>query len=90
MQARLGFAVASAWQPDVLILDEILSVGDMAFQEKCLNRMASFRYSSATVLIVSHNIDQVRSLCKHALWLDHGEKKQWGLLTQSVTSTNKP
>jgi ABC-type polysaccharide/polyol phosphate transport system ATPase subunit len=78
MQTRLGFAVASAWQPEILILDEILSVGDMAFQEKCLNRMASFRESGATVLIVSHNIDQVRSLCKQALWLDHGEIKAMG------------
>ncbi len=78
MQARLGFAVASAWQPDILILDEILSVGDIAFQEKCLDRMTSFRDSGATVLIVSHNIDQVRSLCKHVLWLDHGEIKSMG------------
>jgi ABC-2 type transport system ATP-binding protein len=75
MQARLGFAVASAWQPDILILDEVLSVGDMAFQEKCFERMADFRDSGATVLIVSHSISQVRSLCQRALWLDRGEIK---------------
>lgn len=78
MQARLGFAVASAWQPDVLILDEVLSVGDMGFQEKCFDRMADFRNSGATVLIVSHSIDQIRSLCQRALWLDRGEIKMMG------------
>lgn len=78
MQARLGFAVASAWQPDILILDEVLSVGDMAFQEKCFERMAAFRESGATVLIVSHSISQVRSLCQRAVWLDRGEIQHLG------------
>ena len=78
MQARLGFAVASAWQPDILILDEVLSVGDMAFQEKCFERMAAFRDSGATVLIVSHSISQVRELCQRALWLDRGEIQNLG------------
>lgn len=78
MQARLGFAVASAWQPDILILDEVLSVGDMAFQEKCFERMASFRNSGATVIIVSHAISQIRSVCQRALWLDHGEIEVMG------------
>lgn len=73
MQARLGFAVATAWQPDILILDEVLSVGDAAFQEKCLKRMANYRDSGATVLLVSHSIEQVRAICKRALWLDKGE-----------------
>jgi ABC-type polysaccharide/polyol phosphate transport system ATPase subunit len=73
MQARLGFAVASAWTPDILILDEVLSVGDAAFQEKCLNRMAGFRDSGATVLMVSHSIDRIRTTCERALWLDHGK-----------------
>jgi ABC-2 type transport system ATP-binding protein len=73
MQARLGFAVASAWTPDILILDEVLSVGDAAFQEKCLERMAGFRDSGATVLMVSHTIDQIRTICERALWLDHGK-----------------
>ncbi len=73
MQARLGFSVASAWQPDILILDEVLSVGDLGFQNKCFKRMAKFRDSGATVLMVSHSIDRVRELCTRALWLDHGE-----------------
>lgn len=82
MQARLGFAVASAWQPDILILDEVLSVGDMAFQEKCFERMANFRNSGATVLMVSHAISQIRNLCQRALWLDQGEIKLQGDVTQ--------
>lgn len=83
MYARLGFAVASAWQPDILIIDEVLSVGDLAFQEKCYERITSFRNSGATVLIVSHSIDQIRSLCQHTLWLDHGEVRMMGK-TESV------
>jgi len=78
MQARLGFSIATAWQPDILILDEVLSVGDVAFQEKCFERMEKFRDSGATVLMVSHGIDQVRELCQRALWLDQGEIQLMG------------
>jgi ABC-type polysaccharide/polyol phosphate transport system ATPase subunit len=73
MQARLGFSVATAWKPDILILDEVLSVGDVAFRQKCYDRMINYRNSGATVLMVSHSIDQVRELCERAMWLDHGE-----------------
>jgi ABC-type polysaccharide/polyol phosphate transport system ATPase subunit len=73
MQARLGFAVATAWQPDILILDEILSVGDLAFQNKCYDRMSTFRESGATVLMVSHEMERVQALCERAMWLDHGK-----------------
>lgn len=78
MQSRLGFAVATAWQPDILILDEVLSVGDFRFQEKCVERMTKFRDNGATVLMVSHSIDQIRSTCERALWLDHGEIQTLG------------
>jgi ABC-type polysaccharide/polyol phosphate transport system ATPase subunit len=73
MAARLGFSVATAWCPDILILDEVLAVGDAAFVEKCKDRMRSFRESGATVLLVSHSIDTVRSLCQRALLLEHGK-----------------
>jgi ABC-2 type transport system ATP-binding protein len=73
MQARLGFAVATAWHPDILILDEVLSVGDVAFQQKCFDRMAGFRESGSTVLMVSHSIDQIRNHCQRAMWLNQGE-----------------
>lgn len=78
MQARLGFAVATAWQPDILILDEVLSVGDVAFRQKSFERMTNFRDSGATVLMVSHSIEQVRDMCKRAMWLDHGEIQKIG------------
>lgn len=78
MQSRLGFAVATAWQPDILILDEVLSVGDVAFQEKCIKRMELFRDSGATVLMVSHSINQVKDICQRALWLDNGKINQIG------------
>ncbi len=72
MQARLGFAVATAWKPDILILDEVLGVGDAGFRNKCKTRMQGFTDSGATVLIVSHSVDTVRELCQRAIWLDHG------------------
>jgi ABC-type polysaccharide/polyol phosphate transport system ATPase subunit len=78
MQARLGFAVATAWHPDILILDEVLSVGDSGFQEKCFDRMMGFRDSGSTVLMVSHSINQIRNNCQRAMWLDHGEVKSMG------------
>jgi ABC-2 type transport system ATP-binding protein/lipopolysaccharide transport system ATP-binding protein len=86
MQARLGFAVASAWQPDILILDEVLSVGDVAFQEKCFKRIAAFRDSGATVLMVSHSIDQVRNYCTRAMWLDRGEIQMMGVTEDVITA----
>ena len=73
MQSRLGFAVATAWIPEILILDEVLAVGDANFQGKCLKRMRSFRESGATVLMVSHDISTIRSICQRAMWLDKGE-----------------
>jgi len=78
MQSRLGFAVATAWQPDILILDEVLSVGDAAFQKKCIHRMAKFRDSGATVLMVSHSTDKVREICERALWLNKGQIEALG------------
>ena len=73
MQVRLGFAVASAWQPEILILDEVLSVGDVAFQQKCHERMREFRENGTTTVLVSHSPDLIASLCERALWLDKGK-----------------
>jgi lipopolysaccharide transport system ATP-binding protein len=69
MNARLGFSVAAHLQPDVLIIDEVLSVGDMAFQEKCVNRMRQFKRDGVTIVFVSHNLQAVTDLCDHALYL---------------------
>jgi ABC-2 type transport system ATP-binding protein len=72
MITRLGFAVASDQMPDLLIIDEVLAVGDASFQEKSLNRILSFQEQGATTLFVSHSMSQVRSMCHRVLWLDHG------------------
>ena len=73
MVARLGFAVATDVEPEILLLDEVLSVGDAAFQQKSFGRIHAFRAAGATILFVSHNPDAVRSLCNRAIWLDRGE-----------------
>jgi ABC-type polysaccharide/polyol phosphate transport system ATPase subunit len=72
MVARLGFAVATDVEPDVLLIDESLSVGDIAFQQKCLDRIDAFRRRGATLVIVSHSPGLVRELCDHVIWLEHG------------------
>lgn len=72
MEARLGFAVATMVQPDILICDEALSVGDYRFQVKCKERMARMLESGTTLLYVSHQNESVEGLCSHALWLDKG------------------
>lgn len=73
MVARLGFAVATIVKPDILIVDEVLSVGDLSFQMKCEKRMDRMRADGATLLYVSHSIESVRKLCGKAAWLEHGK-----------------
>ena len=72
MMARLAFSVASLVDPDILIVDEILSVGDAAFQEKSRRRMAELMNSGTTVLFVSHNLEQIREMCGSCVWLEQG------------------
>lgn len=72
MVARLGFAVATIVKADILVVDEILAVGDFKFQEKCKARMAQLMGEGTTLLFVSHSAEQVKELCKRAIWLDHG------------------
>ena len=73
MVSRIAFAIATAVEPDILIADEILSVGDFLFQEKCLARIKSLMDRGTTVLFVSHSIDQIRSICDRALWIEKGK-----------------
>jgi ABC-type glutathione transport system ATPase component len=77
MNARLGFAVAAHLEPDVLIIDEVLSVGDMAFQQRCVERMQYFKRQGVAIVFVSHNLQAVESLCDNALFL-HGEPRALG------------
>lgn len=72
MEARLAFAVAVCLEPDVLLLDEVLAVGDQAFRERCLNRLRTYHARGGTLILVSHEMDQVRQLCSRAVWLDRG------------------
>ena len=78
MVARLGFATAMAWEPDVLILDEVLAVWDAAFQEKCKERIKVFRGNGTTILLVSHAATAVASMCDRAVWLHRGAVKAIG------------
>ncbi len=78
MVARLGFAIATQVEADILVVDEILSVGDYSFQQKCHRRMEEMLAQGSTLLFVSHDADQVKRLCKRAIWLDHGKIVQDG------------
>lgn len=78
MVARLGFAASTTWKPEILILDEVLSVGDEAFQRKCKTRMESFRTEGTTTIFVSHSMEVVLSLCNLVAWLDHGTVRAVG------------
>lgn len=73
MAGRLGFAVATATRPDILIVDEVLSVGDEQFQEKCAERITEFRRQGTTILLVTHSSELVQRICDRAAWLDHGQ-----------------
>lgn len=78
MRARLGFSIATMVKPDILIVDEILAVGDYKFRKKCEKRMSEMLSGGTTLLFVSHSIDEVRRLCDHAVWLDKGVARMQG------------
>lgn len=88
MYARLGFSIATAVQPDILIVDEVLSVGDFRFQQKCEERIHKMIKEGVTILLVSHDIDMIERLCNKVLWLDHGEMKDMGK-TQDICERYK-
>jgi ABC-2 type transport system ATP-binding protein len=81
MVARIGFAIATITRPDILIVDEILAVGDFHFQEKCERRISEMMSGGTTVIIVSHAIEQIERLCKHVMWLERGKVKMIGDVT---------
>ena len=78
MLSRLAFAIATIGHPDILIVDEVLSVGDFRFQQKCEERIKNMMGRDTTVLFVSHSIEQVKSICRHAIWLEKGHRKMMG------------
>jgi ABC-2 type transport system ATP-binding protein/lipopolysaccharide transport system ATP-binding protein len=84
MTARLGFAVATAIRPEILLVDEVLSVGDSRFQQKCLDRMYGFQSQGTTVVIVSHSMATIETFCSRAMWLDHGEMQACGDVSEVI------
>ena len=78
MTARLGFAIATVVKADILIVDEVLAVGDFRFQEKCKKKIAEILESGTTLLFVSHSAEQVKELCRKSIWLDHGNLMAYG------------
>ena len=78
MRARLGFSIATMVKPDILIVDEILAVGDYKFRQKCEKRMNEMLSGGTTLLYVSHSIEEVKRLCDHALWIDKGVTRMQG------------
>lgn len=83
MVARLAFSIATVVEPEILIVDEVLSVGDAAFQEKSKNRMMELMSGGTTVIFVSHSLPQIREMCDRVVWLDHGKVRMYGK-TQEV------
>lgn len=84
MTARLGFAIATNIQPDILILDEVLSVGDESFKHKCQKRMDLFWASHVTILVVSHSMSFIRESCDRVIWLDQGNIKCIGKAEETI------
>ncbi len=86
MVMRLGFAVAISVDPDILITDEVLAVGDESFQRKCLEQIAQLRRTGKTIIFVSHALEAVRGLCSRVIWLDHGRMRADGPATEVIDS----
>lgn len=84
MYVRLGFSVSIHVEPDILLVDEVLAVGDMEFQEKCMDKFAELKDSGRTVVVVSHGLEQLRTFCDHAAWLDKGRLVDVGRATAIV------
>jgi lipopolysaccharide transport system ATP-binding protein len=86
MYMRLAFAVAAHLEPEILLVDEVLAVGDAAFQKKCLGKMGDVSKQGRTVLFVSHNMGAITRLCSRSFWLDHGLVRMQGLTSEAIAS----
>jgi ABC-type polysaccharide/polyol phosphate transport system ATPase subunit len=86
MVARLGFAVATTWKPEILVLDEILAVGDEEFRTKCYARIKQFHSDGTTIILVSHDLNSIIKYCSRAVWLDQGAIQKLGNAEEVVSS----
>lgn len=78
MKSRLGFSISLYLDPDIIIVDEALSVGDKGFAQKCLNKMNELKDKGKTIIFISHSLAQVRSFCQSAMWIEGGILKEYG------------
>jgi lipopolysaccharide transport system ATP-binding protein len=86
MQVRLAFAVAAHLEPEILFVDEVLAVGDVAFQKKCLGKMGDISKQGRTIVFISHQMNQIRRLCTRVIWLDASHIRQEGNTTETVNA----
>lgn len=78
MRMRLGFAIAVHTRAEILLIDEVLAVGDISFQKKCFDRILDFKHHGCTIILASHNLEQVKTMCDHVLWLEQGVMAGYG------------
>ena len=82
MKSRLGFSINLCLNPDILIVDEALSVGDKGFAQKCINKMKELKNEGKTIVFISHSLPQVRDFCDTAMWIEGGMLKEYGTIDE--------